>query len=286
MFCTFADSRMRKSLGRIKKQAEAMGVYNTVSVNDESDLDVDFRERFKNRLIISSRGYGYWSWKPQIILQKLAKMDEGDVLHYADAGCHLNYRGIYRLGEYFELARNSPSGILAFQGKFPDDEPHLMQWFLPERKWTKADLFDYFNIADEQIMNSSQITATSIFVKKCSKAKQIIESWRQVYIDNFELADDTLSKKQNSEDFIEHRHDQSIFSLLCKINKVATVSSFEYWYPSKRNLQKPDWNKLNNMPIWAKRDKDLGFLGNFRNLSRRIVNKIWYIFRKQMKYFG
>jgi hypothetical protein len=211
-------------------------------------------------------------------------MNEGDILQYSDAGCHLNPRGIRRLGEYFELARNSPSGLLAFQGIFPSDEPHLMKWFLTEKKWTKEDLFDYFNITDEHIRQSSQINATVIFVKKCPQAKLIIEAWLQVYIDNFDLANDTPSKKQNAADFIEHRHDQSIFSLLCKINKVATVSSFEYWYPSKNDPRKPDWRKLNNMPIWAKRDKDLGFRRNISGLPRRIVRKSLHILRKILRH--
>jgi hypothetical protein len=274
MFCTFADSRMRKSLFRITNQAKAMGFYDVISVNDERALDDEFCKRFKDRLIIGSRGYGYWVWKPQIILQALAKMNEGDILQYSDAGCHLNPGGICRLEEYFELARNSLSGILAFQGKFPDDEPHLKHRYLTENKWTKEDLFDYFKIKDERIKQSPQIEATNIFVKNCSQSKLIIKAWLQVYIDNFDLANDTPSKKQNAADFIEHRHDQSIFSLLCKINKVATVSAFEFWYPSKSDPRKPDWRKLNNMPIWAKRDKSFGLLGDARNLAWRIVKKL------------
>lgn len=108
-FCTFADSKMRKSLKRIKEQAESMDVYDHILIYDETNLSKDFCNHFKEKLR-PSRGYGYWCWKPQIILQTLEKMEDGDILQYTDAGCHLNKNGRQRLLEYFEIANLTDSG--------------------------------------------------------------------------------------------------------------------------------------------------------------------------------
>ena len=36
-------------------------------------------------------------------------MDEGDIYHWCDVGCHLNINGIHRLKEYIEIIKNDNS---------------------------------------------------------------------------------------------------------------------------------------------------------------------------------
>ena len=51
------------------------------------------------------RGFGYWSWKPEIIKQTLSdKWNDGDQLLYLDAGCNLNrsWQKI-ALSQYFDM---------------------------------------------------------------------------------------------------------------------------------------------------------------------------------------
>jgi hypothetical protein len=246
-FCTFADSKMYRSLNRIKKQAENMHIYDRIIVYNEHNLNEDFCNHFKDKLK-PSRGFGYWVWKPQIILQTLEKMEDGDILQYTDAGCHLNKKGIKRLHEYFTLADLSETGILAFQSKAPDDKNLEKSFELLEKHWTKGDLFDYFDVRNnEKIYNSEQVGGTVLFIKKTNGSLRIIQKWLQVYYDDFSLADDTPSKSPNFTGFIENRHDQSIFSIIVKINNIPTTSSFEYW--------QYDFKKLRNYPILALRDK-------------------------------
>ena len=280
-FCTFADSRLKKSLERIKKQAELMKTYDEILIYDESGLDLDFKERFKDNLVYGSRGFGYWVWKPQVILQTFEKMDYGDVCNYVDAGCWLNPKGKKRLNEYFDLVLQDEKGILAFQVKNTFNDPLLNQFSLPEFKWTKGDLFDYFGVRNNlNITQSEQIGASVIFIKKNKFTEKFVKEWLNVYQQNFGLADDSPSVSLNFAGFIEHRHDQSIFGILCKIYEVNTISAFEYWYPSKENIHKPDWSKLKNYPIWAKRDKDYDFIKNLENLQSKITKKLQKIIFK------
>jgi hypothetical protein len=258
-FLTFASSNLKRSSKRILAQARKMNVYDHVIGYDEFSLDPGFRAKFKDYLNFSVRGFGYWSWKPQIIRQTLSKMSEGDVLQYTDAGCHLNFSGRWRLLEYLKLTSNTPNGILAFQAKPPEKPFHFDQRDLPlltDNMWVKGDLLDYLNVRNEkQICMTPTIGAGIIFIRKCPESVKIIDHWISVFHDDFSLINDENSESLNLPGFVEHRHDQAIFSILCKINNVQTLSAFEYWYPKVNSNKRADWKALKNYPIHAKRDK-------------------------------
>jgi hypothetical protein len=75
-FISFADSRMKKSLKRIKKQAKEIQVFDKIKVLNEKDLDKDFIEKFKDKLVLGSRDFGYWVWKSYLILKTLKEMNK------------------------------------------------------------------------------------------------------------------------------------------------------------------------------------------------------------------
>jgi len=261
VFLSFADSRMRPSARRIEQQAVRLGVYDRIIIANEMSLDEQFRDRFRLKLVFGSRGFGYWCWKPQIILQTLNEMNEGDILQYTDVGCHLNVNGMRRLLEYFTLTERSKIGILAFQAKPPTlplhyDNRTLLN--LPDICWAKGDLLDYLGVRNNKdLLLSQTIGAGIILIRKTETASRIIHAWREVLDRDFSLIDDSLSRSPNLPEFIEHRHDQAIFSILCKLNNVETLSAYEYWYPQRNNSANPDWNALAEFPIHARRDKKL-----------------------------
>ena len=76
-----------------------------------------------------------------------------------------------------------------------------------------------------------------------------------------QLIDDSDSIEKNHENFIEHRHDQSIFSLICKREKVYFLSASECEWAEIKN--KRTWKHLENYPILAKRDKKFNFFKRF-----------------------
>lgn len=276
IFLTFADRRMSRALNRIQIQANAMGAYDLIILANEHALDLEFRERFSKHLKSGTRGFGYWTWKAQIILQTLRQMNEGDLLQYTDAGCHLNPRGRKRLDEYFTMTQNSESGILAFQADPPTFHNHEVALLdLRESKWCKGDLCDALDVrSNPNIMETQQIGSGIIFIKKCKPSINIISSWLDIYKNDYNLINDSESKTDNPPGFIEHRHDQSIFSILAKLNKVQTISSYEYWYPSRKNLLRPNWKMLKEYPIHAKRDRGIPWSTKFYELPERILKKL------------
>jgi hypothetical protein len=84
------------------------------------------------------------------------------------------------------------------------------------------------------------------FFKKTEKTIRFLTEWYELAC-NYHLIDDSPSILKNDPTFCEHRHDQSIFSLLCKKHG-ANVLDDETYYE--------DWpkNKCIDKPILAKRN--------------------------------
>ena len=276
---SFADSLMFRSLKRIKDQANSIDIFKKVYAFDENDLSDKFKKKFKNNLINKSKGYGYCCWKPEIILKVLNEINEGDSLLYVDAGCHLNHEGKKRLVEYFNILDAENKGIVAFQAIEPNQKNSTLRYDgrkLPSQKvyeWTKGDLIDYFGFrANDKIINSDIIGAGVILIKKSKISLIIIKEWEKIIWERFDLLDDTRSIASNFKGYIEHRHDQSIWTLICLKYKVSVLSAYEYWYPKKNiNFFLPDWKALKKFPIHAKRDKDLGL---FKNIIPKLKMQI------------
>ena len=260
-FCSFADSRMSASLQRIKKQALSFNMFKDIYVFDEKDLDFSFKQLNKDKLILGSRGYGYWIWKPYIIQRVLTKLSDGDILVYADAGCHLNIRGKERFSIYFDLLIKNELGLLVFE-----------QIGLLEKHWTKGDIFDFFNVRDNESITDSYQRAGGIFlIRKNKKIEDVFTLWNHICGEKFFLIDDSPSFSPNFEGFIENRHDQSIISIISKLYNAAVLPSSE--------IYASDWNTMYNYPIWAKRDKKLKW--NYLMLRKlqtacRIIKKLLY----------
>jgi hypothetical protein len=276
-FCTFADSRLQRSLNRIEKQASEMEVYDNIFIYDENKLDKTFRDKFKEKLIKGSRGYGYWSWKPQVILQTLSQVNDGDVIQYSDSGCHLNRNGKERLLKYFDLAKNSKNGILSFRSKNAEELKEGEKFYGNlEFKYNKSDLLNHLGVLNNiDITHTIQYEAGIIFIRKDAETVKFVERWIKVFSDGFNFIDDTPSIIPNLEGFIDHRHDQSIYSILCKLTGVEHLYSSEYYTDA-------DWNTLEKFPIWVKRDMNFGF---WQKSKKRIFKVLYYLKMNFLKLF-
>jgi hypothetical protein len=221
----FGDSSLKLSKWILNIEAKTMNVYDEILFYDESSLDEDFMRNYKS-IMCNNRGFGYWMWKPQIILQLLNKINQGDIINYIDIGCKLNFLARKRLIEYFSIV-NSSRGILAFQYGNSKDFIGMNSLNFLEKQFTKGDLFSFFGLSNDSLeANTFQYQAGVIFIKKCDFSINLIKEWSRISkIKN--LIDDSPSETKNFKNFIDHRHDQSIFSLLCKKNNVKTLSAYE-----------------------------------------------------------
>ena len=269
-FVTFADSRMKQPLCRIRRQAEAMGFSpDRILAMTERDLDQDFKDKMAEHLVKGSRGFGYWCWRPNVVLQALRKMEEGEILLYADAGCHLNVHGLPRLREYLKMVDESE--ILAFQGRslLGAAKYDPLHHFNHIGQWTKGDVLDYFGVReDTEVLNSGQYSGGVFLVKKTKRTMAFYERYQAIAEDHFSFFDDSPSKSMNAPGFREHRHDQAIFTLLCMKEGVKTLSTCEYGiyanlaperYRGDRSWSRLGFDDMGEFPVHAMRDTTFGW---------------------------
>lgn len=235
-FLTFADSRLAcKDI--IKNQAEKSGFFDKIYAFDEHDLDDWYLKKYADRLVLGSRGFGYWQWKSYLVRKIMDIINEGDILVYADGGCTINEKGGKRLSDYFSIVENSESGILGFdQG-----------WRAAE--WTKGDVFAYFGVSNERkYLDQSQVAGGVFVIRKCWKSQQFIDEWFYVCHNHYNLITDEPSVFPNDKDFKENRHDQSVFSVLGTKYNIETIPVTEIFSES-------GYCNMQEYPIWATRYK-------------------------------
>ena len=229
-FHTFGNQKFYGALKRIKKQVEAFNIFDELFIYDDNHLksDIEFWNKHSKFIENNPRFYGYAIWKPYLILKSLEKINYGDILVNSDAGCEWNINGKQRLEEYFNILNSSEKGILSFE------LTHI------EKNWTKMDLIDHLNSYD--VLNTKQIMDTTFILKKNDTVMKLINEWYEISC-NYHYINDNVSILQNIPKFIEHRHDQSVFSLLCKKYNSKTLKDETFYWP---------WNDGEIKKIWIK----------------------------------
>ena len=139
--------------------------------------------------------------------------------------------------------------------------------------YTKSDLINYFGfMKNKKVTHTPQYESGCIFLKKNKFTIKLLDEWAEVYKHDFNLADDSVSKIKNFKGFQENRHDQSIFSLICKKYGVKTLSAFEIdWaYLNKKRT----WKHNEHCPILLKRDLEYNLVRRFFNRQRRTYKRL------------
>lgn len=258
VFLTFADYKYRESLYRLKNQVSQSKYITDIYIFTEKDLGKDFRRNFHPWLY--RRGYGYWKWKSYLVQKVLDNIDEGDILIYSDAGCVFNKSADDRLLYYIDKVRTSKSGLLVFAQN------------LIEKDWTKSDCFDYFGVIKEKkITDTPQTLGGIFFICKNDISQKIVEKWVTVTMDHYDLITDKRSQIPNFDSFVEHRHDQSILSILAKIYKAETIPSSEM-----------DKNNFDMIPIQPKRLKQKNI---YASIKGKCLIPFRYCIGLYLKYF-
>ena len=230
-FLSFGNKKYLQSRERIYKEAQALNIFDKCCVEKDNVYDEpiykEMIERVNCEWFQTSRGGGWWSWKPYIVHKHLKNLNNGDILFYCDAGTQIHncYKTIDQFNYLFDLVSDSekcPTGIIAFNTKGQLSTQ-------VEYKWTIKALFYYFDVYDNKsITDTHQVEATVLCICKNKKNMEIIEKWWNTVLFHPELCigDRRIcpilreSWPPGKEGFKDHRHDQSIWSILCKLNNV------------------------------------------------------------------
>tara|TARA_R110002074_G_scaffold189089_1_gene354829 strand:- start:2023 stop:2403 length:381 start_codon:yes stop_codon:yes gene_type:complete len=79
---------------RLIGQASITHLFYKLKLFTDDDLknDADFWSKHSDFIENNRKGYGYWLWKPYIIMKAMDMCRENDVLVYADGGCEIDIR--------------------------------------------------------------------------------------------------------------------------------------------------------------------------------------------------
>ncbi len=230
-----------KSKDRLKKQAIDSNLFDHILDIDTVDPPryfSDFINENINFFNQNPRGFGYWLWKPFLVNYALNNiLAYNDILVYLDSGCEISKFGHKVFNKYLEITKNSEA-LFFSTGK-------------SEKEWTKKDLFERLQI-DSSSYKAKQIQATFFFLKKTTRVLNLIENWLNISLeDNYHFINDSESNSINHIEFIEHRHDQSILSMLASQKKYPIINMNMYFEREFYFLN----SYVLNYPIHAIRNK-------------------------------
>lgn len=226
-FITYGDDKFENQKKKTILEAIKSNFFDDIEQFGPDNITDSFKIDFKDILSLD-RGGGYWIWKYDIILNTLHKMNESDILVYADAGSTINKLGEERFKDYIKMLDNSEYGIISFKMS------HL------EKKWTTKEIFKYFNVENNlNIIDTGQYTASILIMKKNRNVMNIFNKCLKLLYNNPLLITDYYNNKQD-EYFIDNRHDQSITSILRKIHG-SIVLPHETWYDRSDKFKYPFW---------------------------------------------
>ena len=186
---TFANEYYEAQANQLSLSAKQFGI--DTKIYNQTDI-TELIEQFSwvNK---SVRGFGYWLWKPYIILDALTKLNFGETLLYTDAGV---------------LIVNDPN-CLNVCLKFSDIVCFSL-YGIDENDWSKDVLIKYIGI-EPDFGETWQRSASYIVIKKTQRSTAFCEEWLQLCKKKYLIDNTNLSTHKN---FQFHRNDQSIFSLL------------------------------------------------------------------------
>jgi len=212
-FLTFGDGSpaYRAAVARIMRQAKDVRLFKSARGYTLRCLRTDFPAFWRDHgafITANSRGCGYWLWKPFLIRERLTAIPDGDFLIYADCGCEIHVDAAADIIGL--LPSQAGQDLLAYNGTSDlgyRGDGHLI------RDWTNAYTLDRIDTARD-FLDNSQIWAGLLYLRNSARTRMLAERW-------FELAaqeDGALivdrPKENELPDFIEHRHDQAILSIL------------------------------------------------------------------------
>ena len=196
-------------------------LFDNVKLLNENDLDSNITKIINFiKFNYGEKGYGYWIWKPYIILQELNKLNEGDILVHLDCHCKLDKLKdkFQNIVDYLNISDNPL--IVANLG-FND-----YQYTTTKLKNAVEKYLNYIFSEDELL--DAQHEAGILFMKKCDFVVNYFQQYFNIMNENIDVITDIYNNdKSNHLSFVDNRHDQSVCSLLAKYYK---ITNFDIWW--------------------------------------------------------
>lgn len=266
VFLTFGDGSFgwrgaRKRLIAESRKTDFFKFSIGLDFKNVWNIDVEIGELIQHLLELSKRGFGYWAWKPSILLFA-DSVFPNQTIWYADAGSSFNFQSTL----VDELAAWREYAIMN----------NGLAWYLPnhpEISWTKIELFNRLKVP-KNLLKKNQIQSGLIILPPSDLRRKFLLEWREIMkMENgFYLTDEF--RQQQPLELIEHRHDQSIFSILWRKYNFGQL-------PDKKD----PYTGAINSPILSTRNNTQ--VSYFRNrFSINLISRFNLMLDKIMKYIN
>lgn len=197
----YADKKFKRAQQLNSRTARQWGADSVISYGPE-DIDAAFRA--KNHAILDApRGGGYYLWKPYVYRKAYDELGEGDYLVYIDAGA-VYINNIQYLIDCMEREKTS---VMIFS----------LEQERIEKGNTKRDAFVLTDCDKPQYTDTPQSVGGYFVCKKAPEVEAYLDEVLH-YAQDIRIISDNPNVMgfPNYKEFTDHRHDQSVISLMSK----------------------------------------------------------------------
>jgi hypothetical protein len=206
---TFGTANFTQSLFQLRRSARRFGI-DDMRAYHPAHTAVRRAAEENPEISRRPRGAGYWLWKPYILLDAIDKVPKGTLVIYTDAG----HRYIGDPSPLIALA--ATRDIVLFH-----NNSHNLQ-----RNWTKRDCFALMQADTPEYWDAVQLDASIQVYRAGAKARNFLRELLLAMRDARVLTDEpNVCGLPNLDGFRDHRHDQSILTILATKHRIETFPS-------------------------------------------------------------
>jgi hypothetical protein len=221
----YADGKFLESQFKNSQTGLAAG-FNVVYQMNRGEISPAFIEQ-NSEILSQKRGAGYWLWKAYFLNRILNSMGDDDILFYADSGSVF----VRRMDGIFKSVTEDAKGIIGFALA----GGHL------EKHYTKRDLMIHMDMNTAEYRDTPQRMASFMCFRRTPESIKVVYEYLQLACTPHLVMDAPNADGWIEPGFVDHRHDQSIWSLLTKKHGVTILPDPTQWGLNQKETTEADF---------------------------------------------
>ncbi|MCM2436325.1 hypothetical protein [Agrobacterium rosae] len=247
---SYATSNFSQAAQIIQKSARRFGIYDS-RVYCPEDPVIRSLSTTHSKIMTQRRGAGYWLWKPYVIGDVLDNVADGTVVVYTDVAMTF----VADPTPLLNLVAGNPIALFHL---VPN---HSMS------TWTKRDCFVQLDADYEEYWRLPQLTAAFQVYRAGAESRAFIKALQSASSGEVQLTDiPNRLGLPNFSDFKDHRHDQSILTILAAKHGIETYPDPSQFGPWAHGA----YHKLYGQIFHMHRRQDKGWLGYAKNRYKKV----------------
>lgn len=268
IFLTYANSEFEKTRNQLCRRILAIEGRNTRLISKRpEDIDKEFLNE-NSEILSIKRGNGLWIWKPYFIYNSLINdIEENDYLIYLDSG----FKPIKSIKPLINEISNSDHDIILTTNNTINIQ------------FIKREVLEAFNLEkDQEFLLNRCLNAGILIIKNSLSSREFILNWLKACT-NMNLISPSYSKNKQFKDFIAHREDQSLLSVLAYknfgnikiIDDITNYRNETMGYFRSNIIIRPYIKDFKNVYfLLHRRERYLPFKIKY-HIKKFLLNKVW-----------